>query len=126
MLEIGGKIAFISGLDIAKGARDGIREPNAIAGRPELGGALLGNKFTNVSEASVTEGTGGRVDGKVDGAKELELKYMELELAGGKGDGTSGKFKEPEGKETLKLAYCIGGCNEEGIGSPGGGRSKDC
>lgn len=126
MLEIVGKIAFISGLGIAKGASDGILEPSAIVGRPELGGPLLGTEFINVSEASVTDGTGGRVDDKVDGAKELELKFMELELAGGKEDGTSGKFDEPEGKETLKLGYCISGCSEEGIGSPGGGRSKDC
>lgn len=119
---IDGTIAFISGLDIVKGARDGKLEPNAIAGRPELGGALLSTEFPNVSEVSVTEGTGSRVDG----AKELELKFTELKMGGGKEDGSSGKFEAPVGKEALILGYCIGGCSEEGIDSPGGGWSKEC
>jgi len=122
LLDIDGTIAFISRLDVAKGARDGKLELCVTAGRPELGGALLGTEFPNVSEASVAEGTRGRVDG----AKELRLKFRELELAGGIGDGTSGKFEAPVGKEALKLGYCIGCCIEEGIDSPGGGRSKDC
>ena len=123
---IGGTIALISGLDVAKGVRDAKLELSVTDGRPIIGGALLGTVFPNVSEANVAEGTEGRVDGKVNGAKELELKFRELELAGGKKDGTSGKFEAPVGREVLKLGYCIGCCIEEGIESPGGGRSKDC
>lgn len=113
---IGGTIAFISGLDIVKGARDGKLEPNAIAGRPELGCALLSTEFPNVSEVSDTDEMGG----SVDGAKELGLKFTELKMGGGKGDGSSGKFEAPEGMEALILGYCIGGCSEEGIDRPGG------
>ena len=125
-MEIGGTIALISGLDVAKGARDVKLELSVTGGRPILGGALLGTEFPNVSEASVAEGTGGRVDVKVNGAKELELKFKELELPGGNRDGSSGKFEGPVGKEVLKLGYCIGCCIDEGIESPGDGRSKDC
>ena len=123
---IGGTIALISGLDVAKGVRDGKLELSVTDGRPIIGGALLGTEFPNVSEANVAEGTGGRVDGKVNGVKELVLKFRELELAGGNKDGTSGKFETPVSREVLKFGYCIGCCIDEGIESPGGGRSKDC
>jgi hypothetical protein len=123
LFEIGGTIAFISRLGVAKGTSDGKLELCVTAGRPELDGGLLGTEFPNVSEASAAEGTRGRVDG----AKELGgIKFRELELAGGIGDGTSGKFEAPVGIGALKLGYCIGCCIEGGIDSPGGGRSKDC
>lgn len=141
MLEIGGTIAFISRLDVAKGASDGKVELCATAGSPELDNTLLGTEFPNVSDASAAEGTrgrvedrvegiegrvDGRVDGITDGTMELLIKFRELELTGGKGAGTSGRFEAPVGKEALKLGNCIGCCIEEGIDNPGGGRSKDC
>ena len=126
---MGGTTVLISGLDVAREESAGKLAPSMAAEGAEGTelGALLGIELGRVSRDSVVEGTGGRFVGNVDGDKEVAVKLEELILAAGsKGAGTSGKFEAPVGREGLKLGYCSGCCSEEGIDSPGGGRSNDC
>lgn len=125
MLEIGGTITFISGLNVVIGFSDGKLAANVDAGSRTVG-ALFGTDAGNVSEANEAEGAGGKVDGRFTGGKEADVILGELELAGSNDGCSSGIFEDPEGKEGLKLGYCIGCCIDEGNDKPGGGRSKDC
>jgi hypothetical protein len=148
-LEIGGAMVFKSGLEVVKGDSTGKLAPKLVVGSAELG-ILSGIKLGNVSEGREAEGIRGTVEGKVDGTAEWDVKLRELAMPGSRGGRTSGKeagkveigkfedgkvetgkfgpgkFEIPVSKEVLKLGYCIGCCMEEGIASPGGGRSKDC
>jgi len=124
-LDTGGTIAFISRLDVVIGAND-CKLAATVATGSRTVGALFGTETGKVSEASVAEGAGGKVDGIFNGGKDVDVTLGELELAGTKDVGNSGKCEDPEGKEGLKLGYCICCCIDEGIDNPGGGRSKDC
>ena len=125
MLEIGGTAEFISGLEVAKGDRDG-KLPGSVPAGSETVGTLLVTEAGKVSEDNEADGAGGKVDGGFVDGKEMDTALAELELAGIKPEGNSGKFEDPVGKGGLKLGYCICCCIDEGIDKPGGGRSKDC
>lgn len=65
MLEIGGTTVLISGLEVVREEIGGKFALRVATEGAELG-ALLGIELGKVSEASVVEGTGGRVVGNVD------------------------------------------------------------
>lgn len=137
-------MVFKSGLEVVKGDSTGKLVPKLVVGSAELG-ILSGIKLGNVSEGSEADG----IWGTVDGTAEWDVKLRELAMPGSRGGRMSGKeavkveigkfeggkvetgkfgpgkFETPVSK-VLKLGYCIGCCMEEGIASPGGGRSKDC
>lgn len=137
-------MVFKSGLEVVKGDSTGKLVPKLVVGSAELG-ILSGIKLGNVSEGREADG----IWGTVDGTAEWDVKLRELAMPGSRGGRMSGKeavkveigkfeggkvetgkfgpgkFETPVSK-VLKLGYCIGCCMEEGIASPGGGRSKDC
>lgn len=137
-------MVFKSGLEVVKGDSTGKLVPKLVVGSAELG-ILSGIKLGNVSEGREADG----IWGTVDGTAEWDVKLRELAMPGSRGGRMSvkeavkveigkfeggkvetgkfgpGKFETPVSK-VLNLGYCIGCCMEEGIASPGGGRSKDC
>jgi hypothetical protein len=133
LLEIGSKTALVSGVDAIK-----VESAGKLALSVVVGGATLGTLFwVEIGNASrervlLLDGAGGRGYERVEGGSDVDAKLSELVLAAvNRGDGYSGKFEPgkleaPGGKEELNPEYCIGGCIEGGIDSPGGGRSKDC
>lgn len=86
---------------------------------------LLAAELGNVSEIEVKGNIGKAVE-KVGGGTTVEVKLGELLLPESKGDGTSGCFGAPVGKDALMLGYCIDCCKDGGIDRPGGGRTIDC
>ena len=69
---------------------------------------------------------GGKADARFGGGIDAEVTIGELELAETEDGGNSGRVEDPFGGAGLKLGYCIGSCNEEGIGKPEGGLTNDC
>lgn len=126
MLDVGGRIVLKSEL-VVKGDSDG-KPALKVEAEIEEFGVLLDTELNNGSEANELGGTAGRIDGKVEGVAEVEVKLGELVVAAESKGGASGKLGAPFAKGRLKLGYGIGiGCGmEEGIDNPGGGRSKDC
>jgi hypothetical protein len=132
LLEIGGKPAFVSGVDAIKVDSAGKLALSVIVGRATLE-TLFGVEIVNVSGDRELDGAGGRADERVESGNDEDAKLSELvlALAVNRGEGYSGKFEPskleaPGGKDELNPEYCNGGCIEGGIDSPGGGRSKDC
>lgn len=78
-------MVFNSGPEEVKGESAGKLALKLAAGSAELGD-LLGIKLGNVSEAKLAEGPGGKVEGKVDGAEEVDAKLRELVPTESKGD----------------------------------------